>query len=63
MGRQGVPWGGGERRLRNSKDKRRDRVGERLVEFMKNRGWSIFNSSIRGDEEGESLSQEEEDVR
>lgn len=40
---------GGERR---SKDKKVNK-GRKLIEFLEERGWFIFNGSIEGDEEGE----------
>lgn len=48
-----VGHGGSEKRRKNSKNKKMDREGERLVDFLEDRGWSIFNGSIRGDEGGE----------
>lgn len=30
-----------------------NKEGRRLVEFIKERGWMLFNGMVRGDEEGE----------
>lgn len=45
--------GGGELGERNSKDSKINKEGRRLCKFIKERGWSILNGNIRGDEEGE----------
>lgn len=42
-----------EGRGRRSKDKRVDREGRILIEFVEERGWGIFNGAVREDEEGE----------
>lgn len=38
---------------RRSKDRKRNKEEERLVEFMKESGWFILNSGVEGDEDGE----------
>ncbi|XP_070157223.1 uncharacterized protein [Polyergus mexicanus] len=38
---------------RNSKDKKSNREGRRLVEVLEETGWSIINGNIKGDEKGE----------
>jgi len=43
---------GGEKR-RRSKDGKINRDGRKLVELVEEKGWSIFNGNMRGDEEGE----------
>lgn len=45
--------GGREKEERNSKDSKINSEGRRLCNFIKERGWSILNGNIRGDEEGE----------
>ncbi|XP_011868143.1 PREDICTED: uncharacterized protein LOC105562162, partial [Vollenhovia emeryi] len=42
-----------EGRKRRSKDKKVNREGRALIEFMEERGWGILNGGIKGDEEGE----------
>lgn len=42
-----------EEKSRNSKDKKIDGEGKKLLEFIEKRGWEIFNGNIEGDEEGE----------
>jgi len=42
---------GGRKRL--SKDKKVNKEGKRLLEFLDNKGWGIFNGIVRGDEKGE----------
>lgn len=41
--------GGGRR----SKDKKINRDGRKLLEFIEERGWMILNGGVKGDEEGE----------
>jgi exonuclease III len=41
-----------EEKGRRSKDKKTNKEGRKLVEFIKERGWWILNGGIRGDEEG-----------
>lgn len=41
------------KKVRRSKDGRVNREGRVLVEFIGERGWSIFNGVVKGDEEGE----------
>lgn len=41
----------GEKGGRNSKDKKRE--GKRLVKFLEEKEWGIFNGSMRGDEKEE----------
>lgn len=43
----------GEGRKRRSKDGKVNGEGRKLVEFIEERGWSIFNGDIDGDKEGE----------
>jgi len=38
---------------RKSKDKKLNKEGRELVNFIQGRGWMIFNGNIKGDEEGE----------
>jgi len=38
---------------RRSKDEKINRDGRKLVELVEEKGWSIFNGNMRGDEEGE----------
>lgn len=38
---------------RRSKDRKRNKEEKRLVEFMKESGWFILNSGVKGDEDGE----------
>ncbi|XP_070170412.1 golgin subfamily A member 6-like protein 22 [Polyergus mexicanus] len=40
---------------RNSKDKKSNREGRRLVEMLEETGWSIVNGNIKGDEKGEKI--------
>jgi len=40
-------------KTRNSKDKKSNREGRRLVEMLEETGWSILNGNIKGDEDGE----------
>lgn len=40
-------------RRKKSKDKRLDREGRIMVEFIEERGWCIYNKVVRGDEERE----------
>jgi len=40
-------------RQRSSKNKKVNKEGGVLLEFLGNKGWGIFNGTIRGDEEGE----------
>jgi len=42
-----------EERERKSKDKRINREGRILVDFLEERGWGIMNGSTRGDKQGE----------
>lgn len=48
----GRRWMGGKggRRSKNGKINREGRI---LVDFVEERGWSVFNGNIKGDEEGE----------
>lgn len=43
-------WWGRERR---SKDGRVNKEGRKMIDFIEERGWCIFNGTVRGDEEGE----------
>lgn len=43
----------GARKSRNSKDRKMNKEGKKLVEMIEERGWSIFNGNITRDEEGE----------
>ncbi|XP_024875210.1 ABC transporter F family member 4-like [Temnothorax curvispinosus] len=45
---EGVEGGG-----RRSKDKKINRDGRKLLEFIEERGWMILNGGVKGDEEGE----------
>lgn len=40
-------------RIRKSKDEKVNGEGRKLIEFVEENGWGIFNGCIRGDEEGE----------
>lgn len=42
-----------EKRKRRSKDKKVNRKGRMLVDFLEKRGWGILNGSVIGDEQGE----------
>lgn len=46
-------WNEKEEVGRRSKDRRVDKEGKRLMEFIEEKGWKIFNENIEGDEEGE----------
>lgn len=37
---------------RSSKDKKIDGEGRKLLEFMEEKGWEIYNGNIEGDKEG-----------
>lgn len=52
-GEAGEGMGGGENGERNLKDGKINSEGRRLWKFIRERGWSILNGNIRGDEEGE----------
>jgi len=41
------------KRIRKSKDKTQNIEGRRLVSFLEEKGWGIYNGCIKGDEEGE----------
>jgi len=41
------------KRIRKSKDKTLNAEGRRLVSFLEEKGWEIYNGCIKGDEEGE----------
>lgn len=41
----------GVRRSRNSKNMKMNKEGKKLVEMIEEKGWSIFNGNIVGDEE------------
>jgi len=43
----------GESRERKTKDRVVNAEGRKLVNWIEENGWSIFNGSMRGDEEGE----------
>lgn len=43
-------WEGEEKR---SKDKKLNGDVQRLIGFLEERGWNIFNGTVKGDEEGE----------
>ncbi|TGZ52029.1 hypothetical protein DBV15_12118 [Temnothorax longispinosus] len=43
----------GEKRGRKSKDKKVNKDGRKLLEFIEERGWMILNGGMKGDEEGE----------
>jgi len=49
----------GEGRIRKSKDRKVNKEGKILTEFLENKGWEIFNGCTRGDERKNSRSQEE----
>lgn len=38
---------------RCSKNKKENKEGRKLVKYVEERGWSMFNRDIKGDEEGE----------
>lgn len=38
---------------RQSKDRKMNREGRKLVDFVEKRGWSVFNGDIKGDESEE----------
>lgn len=42
-----------ERKGKNSKDGKINREGRRMLEFIGEKGWCIFNRNVKGDEEGE----------
>lgn len=42
-----------EEKVRRSKDRKVNKEGRILVEFIKERGWSIFNGVVKGDKEEE----------
>lgn len=42
-----------KRAEKRSKDLKINRDGERLIEFIEERGWSVFIGRVKGDEEGE----------
>lgn len=42
-----------ERGKRKSKDGKVNKKGKMLIEFVEERGWSLFNGNIEGDEKGE----------
>lgn len=47
-------WRGvGRKKGKNSKNRKINGERKRLVEFLEEKGWDIFNGSMRGDEEGE----------
>lgn len=48
---------------RSSKDKKIDGEGKKLLEFMEERGWEIYNGNIEGDKEGELRTQEGEGIQ
>lgn len=52
-GEAGEGMGGGENGERNLKDGKINSEGKRLCKFIRERGWSILNGNVRGDEEGE----------
>ncbi|XP_071568793.1 uncharacterized protein [Temnothorax nylanderi] len=45
--------GRGKERGRKSKDKKVNKEGRTLIEFVEERGWMILNGGMKGDEEGE----------
>ncbi|XP_071577594.1 uncharacterized protein [Temnothorax nylanderi] len=45
--------GRGKERGRKSKDKKVNKDGRTLLEFIEERGWTILNGGMKGDEEGE----------
>lgn len=54
--RRGIWSGIGEKQEetgRRSKDLKINRDRKRLIEFIEERGWSVFNGRVKGDEEGE----------
>ncbi|XP_067217103.1 LINE-1 retrotransposable element ORF2 protein [Linepithema humile] len=54
IGKEGEEGGGkGEGRRRKSKDRKMNREGKVMVEFLEERGWGILNGCIEGEEEGE----------
>lgn len=38
---------------RYSKDAKMNKEGRRLVDFIEERGWIVFNGKVRGNEDGE----------
>lgn len=44
---------GGERGKRQSKDRKINGEKRKMVDFLEEKGWRIFNGNVRGDEEGE----------
>jgi len=51
------------KRIRNSKDRKMNREGKLLVEFLEERGWGILNGCTTEDEKGNLRSQEEREIR
>jgi len=51
------------KRNRISKNKKMNKEGRVLVEFLEERGWGILNGCTVGDEEGNSLLQEKRETR
>jgi len=43
----------GEEKSKTSKDKRVNKRGKKLIEFIEKRKYVIFNGNIKGDEKGE----------
>lgn len=48
-------WNEKEEGGRRSKDRRVNKERRRLMEFIEEKGWKIFNGNIEGDEEGEFI--------
>lgn len=52
----------GEREKRRSKDRKINGEERKLVDFLEERRWRIFNENVRGDEEGSILLQREREI-
>lgn len=53
--RTGREEGSGGEKGRNSKDDKINRDEKKLVELIEDKGWSIFNGNVSGNEEGEYI--------
>lgn len=51
--KEGEEYRSGDRKSRKSKDGKMNKEGKKLIEVIEEKGWSIFNGNISGDEEGE----------
>lgn len=45
--------GSGDGKETISKDEKINRKGRKLVEFIEEKGWCVFNGNVKGDEKGE----------